>query len=65
MKSEIAERIWSIKDGVIDCDPIQGGKDDKNLWSEDEFGDFELLVEWRIKELKGIFNTPTVLPDGS
>ena len=65
MKSEIAERIWSIKNGVIDCDPIQGGRDDKNLWSEDEFGDFELLVEWRIKELKGIFNTPTVLPDGS
>jgi hypothetical protein len=65
MKSEIAERIWTIKDGVIDCQPLQGGKDDKNLWSNDEYGDFQLHVEWRIKELKGIYNTPTVLPDGS
>ncbi|HCR29813.1 MAG TPA: DUF1080 domain-containing protein [Opitutae bacterium] len=65
MKSEIAERIWSIKDGVIDCSPFQGGKDDKHLWSTNEYRDFELHVEWRIKELKGIYNTPTVLPDGS
>ena len=57
MKSEIAERIWSIKDGVIDCDPIQGRRDDKNLWSEDEFGDFELHVEWRIKGSKA-YTTP-------
>lgn len=65
MKSEIAERIWSIKDGVIDCSPLQEGKDDKHLWSTGEYSDFELHVEWRIKELKGIYNTPTVLPDGS
>jgi len=38
MKSEIAKRIWTIKDGVIDCQPVQGGKDDKNLWSSDEYG---------------------------
>ncbi|MEM0895515.1 MAG: DUF1080 domain-containing protein [Verrucomicrobiota bacterium] len=57
--------LWAVKDGVIDCAPKLKPKGEKNLWSEGEFGDFELEVEWRIKEKRGTFNTPVVLPDGS
>ena len=41
---------WSVVDGVIDCDPKGDGKGDRNLWSTKEYGDFELWVDWRIKE---------------
>ncbi len=61
-KLEGPEGIWSVQDGVIDCNPRKGGK---SLWTEESFGDFTLHVEWRLKEKKGIYNVPTVLPDGS
>ncbi|MEM9479719.1 MAG: DUF1080 domain-containing protein [Verrucomicrobiota bacterium] len=57
--------IWSVKDGVIDCDPKLKPKGEKHLWTEEEFGDFELELEWRIKEKKGTFAVPVVLSDGS
>jgi hypothetical protein len=60
-----AEDIWTVQDGVIDCDPKVGRGGDMSLWSEDEFGDFELHTEWRIKETKGLYPVPTVLPDGT
>ena len=42
-------RDWRVVGGVIDCDPHEG-PDDRNLWTRRSFGDFELLVDWRIKE---------------
>src|SRR3990172_2946283 len=41
---------WKIVEGVIDYDARSEAKSDKNLWSEREFGDFVLQVDWRIKE---------------
>lgn len=41
---------WKIVDGVIDYDASSEAPGDKNLWSEREYGDFTLLVDWRIKE---------------
>jgi len=56
---------WKIVDGVIDYD-AQSEADDKNLWSEKEFGDFILYVDWRIKETPYINpGVPIILPDGS
>ena len=43
-------RDWSVVDGVIDCDPHGPVKGDRNLWTQQEYGDFELLVDWQIKE---------------
>ena len=40
---------WRVVDGVIDCDPHEG-PGDRNLWTTKSHGDFELLVDWRIKE---------------
>lgn len=57
---------WKVIDGVIDYDAQSEGKGDKCLWSEKEFGDFVLHVEWRIKETPYINpHVPIILPDGS
>ena len=65
LKSEGLQGIWSVKDGVIDCNPKLKVPGDKNLWSERSFANFTLHVEWRIKEKKGIYQVPVVLPDGT
>ena len=57
---------WRIVEGVIDYDAKSESTEDKNLWSEREFGDFVLRADWRIKETP--FKNPRVpivLPDGT
>jgi hypothetical protein len=56
---------WKVLDGVIDYDAQSEAKGDKNLWTVEEFGDFELRLDWRIKETTGFYDVPYVLPDGS
>ena len=57
---------WKVVDGVIDYDASSEAKGDKSLWTEEEYGDFVMQVDWRIKEApflnKGI---PYILPDGT
>jgi hypothetical protein len=58
-------RDWRVLDGVIDCDP-HPGPGDRNLWTAQSYGDFELLVDWRIKESPYTNRAAKViLPDGS
>lgn len=58
---------WKVIDGVIDYDALSEAPDrnNKNLWTEREYGDFELLIDWRIKRTTGLYPMPIVLPDGS
>ncbi len=58
---------WTVIDEVIDCDARSKAPtvDDKQLWTEKSYGDFELHVDWRIKELNGLYPMPTILPDGT
>jgi hypothetical protein len=58
---------WKVLDGVIDYDAqSESPERDKSLWSEREFGDFVLRLDWRIKETPFINpNVPIILPDGS
>ena len=56
---------WNVIDGVIDYDARSEAKDDKNLWSEKEYMDFKLHVEWRFKGYGDhLFSRPTILPNG-
>ncbi len=56
---------WKVVDGVIDCDAESEAPGDKNLWSEKEYEDFILSVEWRIKETPyRNLRVPIVLPSG-
>lgn len=55
---------WKIIDGVIDYD-AQSEAEDKNLWSDKEYRNFILYVDWRIKEVPWKNpNVPIILPSG-
>lgn len=57
---------WRVVDGVIDYDAASESPErDKNLWSQEEFGDFILKLDWRIKETPSLYDVPIVLQDGS
>ncbi|MEM7474978.1 MAG: DUF1080 domain-containing protein [Planctomycetota bacterium] len=56
---------WKVLDGVIDYDAGSEAKQDKNLWTVKEYGDFILHIEWRLKQTSGLFDVPIVLQDGS
>lgn len=57
-------RDWRVLDGVIDCDPHEG-PGDRNLWTARSYGDFELWVDWRIRESPYVNRSAKViLPDG-
>jgi len=57
---------WQMVDGVIDYDALSEAKGDKSLYTEREFGDFELHVDWRIKETPFVNpNVRYILPDGT
>lgn len=57
---------WKIMDEVIDYDAKSEAPDDKCLWTEKEYGDFVLQMDWRIKETQYLnTNVPIVKPDGS
>ncbi len=56
---------WKILDGVIDYDAESEAIRDKSLWTEKSFKDFELLIDWRIKETPWKNpNVPLILPSG-
>jgi hypothetical protein len=56
---------WKVVDGVIDYDAQSEAKRDKNLWTEESFGDFVLQIDWRFKRTTGLYPMPRILPDGS
>lgn len=56
---------WKVIDGVIDYDARSEAPGDKNLRTREEFGDFVLMIDWKIKETHGLYPVPVVLPDGS
>ena len=56
---------WKIINSVIDYDASSEAEGDKNLWSDKEYRDFVLFVEWRIKETPFINRgIPLILPSG-
>lgn len=60
------EEIWTVQDGVMDCSPRADIEGEKSLYSEKDYGDIQLYVEWRIKETKGAgYNMPVVRKDGT
>lgn len=57
---------WKIIDGVIDYDALSEASGGKDLWTEKEYGDFVLKLEWRIKDTPFVNqNVPIVKPDGT
>jgi len=56
---------WSVIEGVIDYDARSEAPKDKNLWSEKEYRDFSMHIEWRFKGYGDMrYSVPTILPNG-
>lgn len=57
---------WRVVDGVIDYDAQSEAEDEKSLWTEEEFGDYVLRIDWRIKTVAPYTNpnVPIIMPDG-
>ncbi len=57
---------WKVLDGVIDYDAeSEAPGNDKALWSEREYANFVLKVDWRIKSTPYINpGVPIILPSG-
>jgi Domain of Unknown Function (DUF1080) len=56
---------WKVVDGVIDYDARSEAAGDKALWSEREYANFVLRLDWRIKETPWVNpNVRIVMPDG-
>lgn len=57
---------WRVLTGVIDYDARSEAAGDKNLWTDREFTDFVLRIDWRIKETPYVNpRIPYILPDGT
>jgi len=56
---------WKVVNGVIDYDARSEAPGEKHLWTEKEYKNFVLKIDWRIKEVTGLYPVPTVLPDGT
>jgi hypothetical protein len=57
---------WKVVNGVIDYDAMSEATGDKSLWTQKEYGDFILRVEWRIKETPYVNpNVPIIRNDGT
>jgi type 1 glutamine amidotransferase len=57
---------WKVVDGAIDYDAGSEAAGDKNLWTDREYGDFVLQLDWRLKEAPFVNkNVPYILPDGT
>jgi len=63
-QTEGHEGHWQAKNWILDYDG-KSQAEDKNLWTERQFGDFILIVDWRLPDKPKIDNVPIVLPDGS
>lgn len=56
---------WKVVNGIVDYDGKSEARGSKDLWTEKEFADFTLMVDWRwsgpIKKVKH----PIIFPDGT
>ena len=60
------DRAKLSRDGQIDYDARSEAPKEKNLWTEKEYGDYTLIIDWRLKEAP--YQNPRMaylLPDGT
>lgn len=57
------EGHWQARDHILEYDG-KSDAPDKNLWTEKEYGDFEMIVDWRFPNKPAPRARPVVLPNG-
>jgi hypothetical protein len=61
--TDAVRKHWTVKDGVLDLNP-EGKKGDLTLWTEQQFGDVTLLLDWRWSGPAKKMQRPVILPSG-
>lgn len=57
---------WQAKNWILDYDgKSQAAGEDRHLWTEKEYANFTLIVDWRLPREPVIEAVPVILPDGS
>ncbi len=57
---------WKIIDGIIDYDARSEAVGSKDLWTNKEYRDFVLKLDWRLKDTPFMnSDVPIILPDGT
>lgn len=57
---------WKVLDDVIDYDALSEAPGSKDLWTEKEFRNFVLRIDWRLKDIPFMNpNVPIIRPDGT
>ncbi len=59
------EGHWQAKNWILDYDGMSRADGDKNLWTEKEFANFTLIVDWRLPRQPRLEDVPVILPDGA
>ena len=62
---DVQKKHWTVKEGVLDLNPVgaPSGKD-ITLWSQDEFGDVTIMLDWRWSGPAQKKHQPILLPSG-
>ena len=63
-QAEGHEGHWQAKNWILEYDG-KSQASDKNLWTQEEFGNFTLIVDWRLFAESGTEQVPVIQPDGS
>ncbi|MBN2030760.1 DUF1080 domain-containing protein [bacterium] len=65
-KVEGNEGHWQADNWILDYDgQSEAEGEDKHLWTEKEYENFILIVDWRFPEVVRIDSLPVILPDGN
>ena len=57
---------WTIENFVIDYDALSEATGrNKSLWTDKDYCNYNLHIDWRFTATSGLFDIPTILPDGS
>jgi hypothetical protein len=57
---------WKVFSGIIDYDALSEAPGEKDLWTEQEYGDFILKIDWRLKDIPFLNpHVPIIRPDGT
>ena len=56
---------WKVSEGVIDYDARSEAPGQKHLWTEKQYRNFILRIDWRLKSAPFQYKGSIVLPDGS
>jgi len=55
---------WMAKNWILNYDG-KSKAGDKNLWTQEEFENFTLILDWKLPAKDGTEQVPVILPDGS